>query len=156
MGRFVLLGVLATTVLMTFERAYSAQSGFTIRGVVVDSTTAEPLAGAQVSASFIGVSKSTTADSQGRFAIDLPEPGRYRVVTSLEAFVLSPPAGAKALHEPVLWVHLSATHRVEELQVRLVHSGVITGRVLDINGQPLPGKSVSVQLLRYIYNDFGE
>lgn len=93
------------------------------------------------------VGRTVVTDDAGTFAItDLPA-GRY-VLTSTKDGHLTVTYGARRLGRPGTPIVLEDGQRMTDLVLRIPRGAVITGTVLDENGQPLPG--VSVQAARSV------
>jgi hypothetical protein len=145
-ARPVLLLILLSSLVVS--RAYPAQSTTAVEGVVLEGETDQPLSGVRVD---VGPHGGTT-NTEGRFRI-LVSPGRYQIVPTLNGFVYLRPSRLKAPQTSAVWVQVREGQNVGDIQLRLVRQGTITGRVVDANGQSMPG--MSMQLLRYQYDDYG-
>jgi hypothetical protein len=99
--------------------------------------------------------QSTTTDSQGHFAMSA-EPGRYRVVPERNGFVFAYPSGVKESREPGVWIRVAAGQSVPDLTLKMIQKAVISGRVLDKDGNAAAGPVASVTLLRYAYDETGK
>ena len=153
-----------------------AQSVSKVEGVVSESGTNQPLKGVQVflktksdSPYDFGILRegaaTTITDAEGRFSIEAT-PGRYRVVPVLEGFVYAATARVKTAREQGLWVQLPEWQQIRNLRLGMTKEGVISGRVLDIHGQPpavntIPGinrqsSTATVTVMQYGYTEFGK
>ena len=110
-----------------------------IRGVVLESGTAQPIAGAEVlvflepsGTAREGSGKATT-DAAGAFDIPMPQPGRYRVEARKPGWD-APSLGPRATGE----VELEARYPVGEVKLFLGHFGALTGVIVDGAGNPIP------------------
>ena len=92
-----------------------------------------------------GESRGAVSDSTGRFTITGIEPGRYRLQVSRAGYV-SQEYGSQAAGSVGAILSLAAGQEMDDLVFRLQSGGVISGRVTDENGDPLP--YVEVQILR--------
>jgi protocatechuate 3,4-dioxygenase beta subunit len=122
-------------------------------GMVVKLAGSEPLRKARVqlqSADEPTRTTSTLTDSSGRFQLKTIEPGRYKIFVSRTGFV-SQEYGQRKPDDPGAILTLRPGQEVKDLLFRLVPSGVIAGRVLDEDGEPLA--SVTVSALREVYNE---
>ena len=124
----------------------------TIEGQVVSATTREPLRKASVMLSQIGAvqgrSYTTTTTDGGRFGLQEIEPGKYRLQatkTGYAQFQFS----ASGPSRQVTTLSLDPGQHLRDIVLRLVPQAVITGRVLDDDGEPMP--HVSIQVLEYRY-----
>lgn len=147
-----------------------AQSVPDIEGVVLENGTNRAMANVQVSLTpespsrvLYGATtyraptalKTVVTDKDGRFiATGLP-PGRYRLSTALEGFVFLRPDRLKASRDIGVWVQVGAGQTVRGVELKMVREGTISGRVLDVTGQPIPGNAASVTLQRYTYDENG-
>lgn len=112
----------------------------------------QPLAGASVQAqSRAGVSGNVFAAEDGSFRLTGLSAANYRLSASLPAYVMAPLTGEAG--EPKFF------RDGDSATITLVKGGVITGRVTDANGQPIPGLQISAQRLRNaegkLLNNFG-
>lgn len=119
----------------------------TIAGNVVSAKTGEPLKRAQVILTTDGRDshhpRLTTTDTAGHFSINGLKAGRYDLVIYREGYIpqqygQSDPDRAGAV------LTLAARQKITDLIFRLERMAVITGRVLDEDGQPLIRASVEV------------
>jgi hypothetical protein len=92
---------------------------------------------------------STSSDSTGRFAMKDLEPGSYRLQVSRAGFV-SAEYGARGPSKPGKPVMLGSGQELKDLVIRLTPHGVVAGRIVDQDGEPVP--SVMVQLLTLQYS----
>ena len=84
-----------------------------------------------------GLTRQTTTDDAGRFLIaDLPA-GRFTITVSKPGWVTTYYGSRRVGGGPGLSIALGENERQTVLRVPLVPGGVIAGRVLDQNGQPL-------------------
>ena len=88
---------------------------------------------------------SGTTDSSGAFTIAGVEPGRYRATASRNGYVGST-YGARGPDRPGTTLTLSRGQTAKDIDFHLVQQGVITGRILDEDGEPVP--NAFVQTLR--------
>jgi len=128
-------------VLVTFLIATAAaQDPGTISGVVKDATTGTPLAGVTV---FVGDGMSgakSKTDSSGRYTLRDLKAGTYRV--NVMAFTIEHPFLAKT-------VTLGAGQELTSIDFALQSYGEISGKVLDENKEPVPGRSVMLVAREY-------
>jgi protocatechuate 3,4-dioxygenase beta subunit len=125
----------------------------TIRGVVVDAQTGEPLPRAVVDLSAMVGRHQPTArqtDAEGRFEFrDLP-PGRY-LLSASRAPYLRITYGQRGSDTRGTPIELAGDGVVDKIRLALPPGGVISGRVYDEFGHPAVG--VRVQPLQYRYNN---
>lgn len=88
------------------------------------------------------VNKET--DEQGRFSISNLEPGKYRVVAERQGF-LRQSWGARKYSGGSAQVLVGEGQTVKQIDFRLMPQGVITGKVLDEDGEPMAGVQVRAQ-----------
>jgi hypothetical protein len=127
-----------------------ARTVSSVQGIVVNALTGEGLRKATIilrsSDTVNGLSYAEEADANGRFRIDDVLPGEYSVSADRQSFFLRPD-GAPGAPAPRLKV--AAGERVDGLLIKLAPTGVITGRVLDQDGDPVRG--ALVQVMQYVY-----
>jgi Carboxypeptidase regulatory-like domain len=124
----------------------------TISGMVVKLAGSEPLKTATVqlqSLQDLAHTISVMTDMGGRFALKGIDPGRYRLKVSRTGFVTQE-YGQKTPNDPGAEIRLSPGQSLRDLLFRLIPWGVIAGRVLDEEGEPLPWAQVSA--LREVYS----
>ena len=124
-----------------------------ISGMVVKLAGSEPLRKARVqlqSADERTRSTSTVTDSSGHFEMKGIESGRYKLVVSRSGFVPQE-YGQRKPDDPGAVLTLWPGQEVKDLLFRLIPSGVIAGRILDEDGEPLA--SVTMSALREVYDE---
>jgi hypothetical protein len=136
--------------LLGIAAAFAATPG-TVEGTVSNSVTGAPVRKALVTLRFTAQysGREAMTDSAGHFRIDNVEPGAYAIFATANGYVTNipdisldpPPANA---------VSVSDGQAVKDLALRLVPNGAISGRVLDENGDPIPG--IAVEALRFTYS----
>jgi protocatechuate 3,4-dioxygenase beta subunit len=119
-----------------------------IRGRVVAADTGAPLRRAQLR--IIGMdsreTRMTSTDPEGRYEFrDLPD-GRYSITAAKGGYVLVQ-FGQRRPMEPGTPIEVKSGHVVEKIDFALPRAGVITGRVIDEFGEPVP--DAMVMALRY-------
>jgi hypothetical protein len=124
---------------------------------VLNGTTSEPLKKANLNLQRIDtppdmlsmpVSYSTSSDPSGKFAMKDIEPGKYRLSVTRNGFVASS-YGARGPNRPGTTLTLSRGQSMKEIMFRLIPHGVVSGRVVDEDGEAVP--YVRVQLMMYRY-----
>ncbi len=124
-----------------------------VEGVVLDAQTGAPLSKARVTLfriDGVGRERLTAAtDSGGRFTIENIEAGQYRLMASRNRYA-SAQYGEKSPGAPGTTVTLAPTQHLKDLTIQLLPAAVVTGRVLDEDGEPVPYAQVSVLRYRYI------
>ena len=118
----------------------------TIRGHVVAADSGQPLRKAQVRivSGELRENRMVTTDADGKFEFKEVVPGRYNVSASKGSYV-SLQYGQQRPFEPGKPLEILATQTIEKVDFALPRGAVITGRVLDEFGEPLPDAMVTVQ-----------
>src|ERR1041385_8345709 len=114
-----------------------------ISGVVLDRTTAAPIAGAMVSATLLKLTRErrqVESDERGRFTFRLPGGGPYEVFAAKEGYSSgnSLVFGRDAQRRLVSL----ASGGAGTVKLQLAKGGVIAGRITDEEGNPLPRVTV--------------
>ena len=145
MMRIALVTGMAAAVLLAQEPVPPRLS---VSGVVI-SSAGDPVRKAAVllrAKDENGISYTVDSDANGRFMIEDVQPGAYAVSADRQGFE-SDTDGAPGAPPPSLKVE--AGQSVTDVKIKLVPLGVITGRVLDDDGDPLRG--AQVQAMTYTY-----
>jgi protocatechuate 3,4-dioxygenase beta subunit len=124
-----------------------------IAGMVVKLAGSEPLTKARVHLESLEDRTraiSTVTNAGGRFELKGIDPGRYRLTVSRVGFVTQE-YGQKKTDGPGAVLSLRPGQEIKDLLFRLIPSGVIAGRILDEDGEPLP--SVNVTAAREVYSE---
>jgi protocatechuate 3,4-dioxygenase beta subunit len=124
-----------------------------IAGTVVTLAGGEPLGKTKITLRSVtdGThSISTITDSGGHFEVKRLEPGRYKLRVSRVGFV-SYEYGQRKPGDPGATLTLRSGQEISDLVFRLIPAGVIAGRILDEDGEPLPSVEVSAQ--REVYTE---
>jgi len=128
-----------------------------ISGQVSNAATGEPVRRAMVSlrridmspgVTNIQVSNTASTDATGQFAITGIAPGKYRLSAEHSGFIVTQ-YGARGPNKPGTLLTLEPGQKSSDLAMRLTPQGVIAGRVLDEEGEPVA--NVDVQVLRQQY-----
>lgn len=117
-----------------------------IEGRVVHSVTKEPIRRVRVvltGGNQSGAMISSTTAEDGRFVFENLEAGSYRLMADKAGF-LPASYGAKRPNTPGQPVAVGAGSSIEGIEFQLIPQGVISGRVVDEEGEPLPRASVSL------------
>lgn len=114
-----------------------------ILGQVVTGDAGTPVRRARVTLSGqeIRTQKSTLTDDDGRFVFTLLPAGRYNVNASKAGYVPIT-YGAKAPGRAGTPIPLADGQKLDSKPISLPKGGVVTGVVLDENGEPAPGTPV--------------
>ena len=145
MMRIALVSGIAAAVLLAQEPVPPRLS---VAGMVI-STAGDPVRKATVilrAQDENGISYTVNSDANGRFLIDDVQPGAYSVSADRQGFE-SDTDGAPGAPRPSLKVE--AGQSVTDVKIKLMPLGVITGRVLDDDGDPVRG--AQVQAMAYAY-----
>jgi Carboxypeptidase regulatory-like domain len=120
-----------------------AASSAQVVGRVVDADSKAPIAGARVMLAPVRTPRSpvapmtpvsTLTDNRGRFAFADIEAGRFRVTVLRAGYVFDP------INAPTVDLHPG---QPSSLDIALSRGAVLTGRILDQQGEPLPDVRVS-------------
>jgi len=116
--------------------AQSGQQPGSVEGVVLNAVTSQPLPKAHVtlSAEAGGAARryGAISDGKGRFSIRPIDPGSYRTAIELLGFLFAPKGAGGNGH-----LQIAAGASVSGLELKMVPQGVIAGRVLDADGNPM-------------------
>jgi 5-hydroxyisourate hydrolase-like protein (transthyretin family) len=122
----------------------------TIAGTVVSANTGEPLKKARVVLSHQGddpgddpnkQSPSATTDAAGHFSIDKIPAGKYDLEVTRTDYVTAR-YGQDQPDKPGATLSLAPGQKIADLLFRLNRMGIITGRVVDEDGDPIRGVAV--------------
>ncbi len=135
----------------------SLQTFSTLAGQVFNAATGEPVSKAALTLQRANAAASqaapprytTTTDGSGRFAMKDIEAGSYRLSAARSGFIDSA-YGEKAPGRPGTTIALDQTHSLNDLVLRMTPQGVVTGRVLDSDGDPVTGIRMELARFRYI------
>jgi protocatechuate 3,4-dioxygenase beta subunit len=131
-------------------QAQPQQGTAVIAGRVVTADTGRPVKRARVIVNAGGrQSRAATTDEQGRFRITDLMAGSYTITASRTGFV-DAVYGQRRPLQPGTPVPLADGQEIATIDLRLVRGGVIAGRVLDEDGEPLARALVTVQRYQYV------
>jgi len=122
-----------------------------IEGQVIDAITGEPLKKAELTlrgANMPGTPYGAVSDAGGKFVIGDIDPGEYRLSANRNGFVHQE-YGAHGNGIPGRILALSASDKLTGLVFKMMPQAVITGHVLDEDGDPVA--RVRVEALQYRY-----
>ena len=91
----------------------------------------------------VQVTQSGTTDAAGRFALAGIAPGRYRLSAERSGF-LTTQYGSRGPTKAGTLLTLEPGQKSSDMAMRLTPHGVIAGRVLDEEGEPVPNANVQV------------
>src|SRR6266705_502493 len=132
--------------------ASPASEECSVSGMVVKLAGSEPLKNATVqlqNPQDLAHTISVVTDAGGRFELKGIDAGRYRLKVSRTGFVTQE-YGQKTPNDPGTEIRLAPGQVLRDLLFRLIPWGIIAGRILDDEGEPLPWAQVSA--LREIYS----
>jgi len=89
----------------------------------------------------LGGARSTLTDEQGAFAFQVLPAGRFTLTASKAGFV-NGTYGAKRPGRPGTPIQLAEGQQLDKMTIGMPRGGVITGVVMDENGEPSPGTTV--------------
>lgn len=143
----------AALLVLAAALAVSAQSGGSVSGRVVSAARGEPVAGATVTLRGLDDGPAQTyitkTAADGRFSIANMAPGTYEPRPSKPGYEQrSPDHFATAKDFPPVTVE--AGKAAEPVELRLIPDGVIAGRVVDSDGDPVRRASVEAQQYGYV------
>jgi carboxypeptidase family protein len=124
-----------------------------IAGTVVSANTGEPLKKAYVTLSQKGSRGddsgdhplTATTDATGHFSIDKIPAGSYDLLVTRANYLRSH-YGQDQLDKPGAMLSLAPGQKIADLLLRLYRTAVITGKVVDEDGEPIRGASVTTLL----------
>jgi 5-hydroxyisourate hydrolase-like protein (transthyretin family) len=128
------------------------EDAVTIEGSVTNSVTGEPVKNAHVtlqgfSTNGITGMSAVLTDASGRFTAKNLRPGQYTLVANKQGFV-SALAGQPSGRPPAP-TSAAPGQRLTGLNLKLTPQSVITGRVVDLDGEPLVYAQVSAMKFDY-------
>jgi 5-hydroxyisourate hydrolase-like protein (transthyretin family) len=128
-----------------------------ISGQTVNAATGEPLRRVSVTLmradpnpGELGppVSYSTSSNGNGQFTMKDIEPGKYRLTAARNGFVAFA-YGARAPMRPGTTLSLARQQRITDVTLKMTPHAVITGRILDEEGEPVANVRIMLQGYRY-------
>lgn len=127
----------------------------TVEGVARNSATDEPLKKVTIYMSKMDPRNqdfsqlTTSTNSEGKFAMKAIEPGQYRLSAERAGFVRSAYGAKPGNMQGGTTLTLSKSQNMKDLEFRLLPQSVVTGRVLDEDGDPIPNAQVQLMLSRF-------
>jgi protocatechuate 3,4-dioxygenase beta subunit len=125
-----------------------------VEGTVLNLQTAEPLKKAHVTLQSMESQKFSAplgamTDAAGHFLIDEVAPGKYKIAAERNGFVRTE-YGSKGPDKPGTQITLSKGQKLKDIDFRMTLNGVISGKVVDEDGEPLA--RVQIMLMRPTYS----
>jgi hypothetical protein len=123
-----------------------------VEGTVINSATGEPVKKARVTLAPVGPPVdlyATTTDSTGHFLIDEVDAGRYSLTASRVGY--TKPTSTHGRRNSNAALTLEKGQEIKEVVLKLAPDGVIAGRVLDADGDPVA--EVAIQCMRVGYEN---
>jgi protocatechuate 3,4-dioxygenase beta subunit len=117
-------------------------SGEPLKKATLTMRSANPTPGSST-VTYVGVS-----DASGHFQIQDVEPGKFRLWVERTGFV-GAQYGAKTPSVAGTILALQKSQKLKDIDFKLIPQGVITGRVLDEDGDPV--QNVQIQTMRSMY-----
>src|SRR6185369_429523 len=149
-------------VLLLLPLALAAQArpddSCSISGQVTNAVTGEPVRRALVylrridmspGVTNVQVTQSGTTDAAGRFALSGIAPGKYRL-SAERSGVLTTQYGSRRPNKAGTLITLEPGQKSSDMTMRLTPHGVIAGRVVDDEGEPVPNANVQALRQQYI------
>lgn len=147
--------LLCSSLLLFAQSAPSTAEKGVLAGKVLNSATGEPVRKAQVSLLDLAPARKGKAespgggglltDAAGRFEFKALAPGAYALAASRDGFATPNGLGAAKMQR----ITLAPGEEQRDVVVRLTPLGVISGRVLDEDGDPLRRIEVRTMVYRY-------
>ena len=122
-----------------------------VAGQVINNVTSVPVRKANLSLkpTKAGTTTYTTeSDAEGKFTMENVEPGGYTLTADRQGFVRQD-YGARRAQGPGTVLKLAESQNLKDLVFKLTPQGIIAGRVVDDEGEPVA--AVSVQVLQHRY-----
>jgi len=152
-------GLLLLPLLALAQTAPPADDTCTLEGHVTNATTNEPIRKVTIRMERVDrpaggtvvmnpTTYTTSSDEGGKFAMQGIEPGQYRLYASRNGFV-NENYGAHGHSRAGTTLTLTRQQHLKDINFAMTPQGVITGRVLDQDGDPLEYASVQVATYRY-------
>src|SRR5258708_419627 len=119
-------------------------------GQVLNSLTGEPVRKARITVNHMGPTNGSASstygaitDAGGRFAIQEVEPGNY-FMTALRNGFTNGQSGGRGRDQWARPVTINPGEHTSDIVFKLVPRGVVAGRVVDGDGEPVQGVQISV------------
>ena len=122
-----------------FAFAQAPDDKCSIEGTVLNSATGEPVKKARVTLAPAGEhmdADAATTDASGHFLIDEVDAGRFSLIVSRSGY--TQPVSSHGGPKSSSVLTLEKGQKMKEIVIKLAPEGVISGRILDADGDPLP------------------
>ena len=86
-------------------------------------------------------------DNSGRYQLIGLAAGQYQIIAMAPAMSVAEPTSTNGYYSPGKTVVLSSGEEIEDIDIKLVRGGVITGRVTDADGKPVIEQRLNLQLV---------
>jgi protocatechuate 3,4-dioxygenase beta subunit len=139
----LLSGVLALAAFQTSDKEKAS-----LAGKISNAVTGEAVKKANVILNGGGKSVSAETNEKGEFSFDNLEPGRYTLTAQKNGFALTA-YGARGNSTAGTPLELAAGQQMKELNWKLPPNAVITGKVLDADGEPIQNAMVMPMIAAY-------
>jgi protocatechuate 3,4-dioxygenase beta subunit len=133
--------------------AGAADNSSSLEGTIFNAASGEPLRKALITLRPAGGparSHSATSDNAGHYVISGIEAGLYRLIVERPGFSRQE-LGAKRPGQPGTPIGIAPGEKRKDVDLRLSPQGVVTGRVLDEDGDPVPMALVSLMRRGYVH-----
>lgn len=120
----------------------------TVEGTILNSVSHEPVKKANVSLRSVRQRffYSVVSDAEGHFLFENVEPGTYQVDAERDGFTRLPNGPRSPASKPIT---VDEEQHVKNVTAQLMPMGVVSGHVLDEDGDPIAGASVQAQRFNY-------
>jgi hypothetical protein len=159
----LILGITLACSVVAQQPAADAAKGAVITGQAVNSKTGEPVRRVSLTLRPMGSASgggmmgpgaaapyAATTDAEGKYRIEKIEPGTYMLFAERQGFVRQQyggPSTGMGLGTPL---QIAAGQELKEINLKLIPHAVITGRVLDEEGEPVARVQVQAMRRRYM------
>jgi hypothetical protein len=133
----------------TFAFAQAPDDKCSVEGTVINSATGEPVKKARVVLAPIARDQdafATTADAAGHFLIDDVDAGQYSLTATRSGYIQPRSLHGSANHA---FFTLDKGQKMKEVVVKLAPEGLIAGRVLDEDGDPMAYVAIECMSVGY-------
>ena len=135
----VALCLIVTAVVFADDKNANAKKAGSVSGVVVREPGSQPLKKATVTLvaenQTDGGNYTATTDANGRFSIDQVRPGRYRMLLERTGYV---EVNERQRKFDGRTLSVSSGEELKDLQLNMLMTATVLGRVVDEDGDPLP------------------